>query len=226
MALLCLAGAACGAAPEAETAVGPRPTSPSSQVEASVPIPTFSSSVAPVTAADLAGSWRPGCPVSPAELRLVRVSHWGFDARTHDGALVVNATGVEAIVEVFRHLFDQRFPIRRMETIDVFGGDDDASMAADNTSAFNCRNAVSIGPPRWSTHAYGLAIDVNPVENPYLLGSAVLPPAGRAYVDRSTYRDGMAVDGGVLTAAFASVGWSWGGTWGSPDYQHFSATGR
>ena len=154
------------------------------------------------------------------------MSFWGFDDQPHTGSLVVAASVTDAVLEAFRTLYDQRFPIRRMDPVDVYGGDDDASMAADNTSAFNCRQAVSDGDPQWSTHAYGLAIDVNPVENPYLFGDRVLPPAGAEYLDRSDFRPGMAVSGGVLTSAFAAVGWSWGGTWsGNPDYQHFSATG-
>jgi hypothetical protein len=97
-------------------------------------------------------------------------------------------------------------------------------MAADNTSAFNCR-FVS-GTSRWSMHAYGKAIDVNPVENPYVSGSRVQPPAGRAYLNRSNVRRGMAVRSGILVRAFSAVGWKWGGLWsGSPDYQHFSTTG-
>ena len=163
--------------------------------------------------------------MAPDGLRLLRLSYWGFDGQPHVGSLVVAESVTDAVLQVFRTLHDQRFPIRRMEPVDVYGGDDDASMAADNTSGFNCRNAVSSGPPHWSNHAYGLAIDVNPIKNPYLLGSQVLPPAGADYVDRSPYRPGMAVEGGVLVAAFEAVGWSWGGTWSSPDYQHFSSTG-
>ena len=99
-------------------------------------------------------------------------------------------------------------------------------MDADNTSGFNCRYAVAPGAPQWSAHAYGQAIDVNTVENPYLEGGLVQPAAGAAYLDRSDSRPGMAVDGGPLVAAFASVGWQWGGRWaGTPDYQHFSKTG-
>jgi hypothetical protein len=99
-------------------------------------------------------------------------------------------------------------------------------MAADNTSGFNCRNAVTSGPPQWSVHAYGEAIDVNPLENPYIDGGVVMPTAGTAYVNRAPYRPGMAVPGGQLVEAFASVGWQWGGWWtSSPDYQHFSKTG-
>jgi hypothetical protein len=106
------------------------------------------------------------------------------------------------------------------------GANDYAAMEADNTSAFNCRYAVATGPKRWSAHAYGEAIDVNDVENPYVLGATVLPPAGKRYLDRARYRPGMAVPAGALVRAFASVGWLWGGRWtGSPDWQHFSATG-
>jgi hypothetical protein len=113
-----------------------------------------------------------------------------------------------------------------MHPVARYGGSDDRSMAADNTSAFNCRYAVAPGPNRWSVHAYGEAIDVNTVENPYLDGGRVLPPAGRPYLERSHYRRGMAVAGGALVRAFASVGWLWGGRWaGSPDWQHFSKTG-
>jgi hypothetical protein len=126
----------------------------------------------------------------------------------------------------FRRLYAARFPIRRMEPVSAFGGSDDRSMAADNTSAFNCRYAVAPGPKRWSVHAYGEAIDVNTIENPYLEGGRVLPPAGRAFTNRGRYRRGMAVAGGVLVRAFASVGWLWGGRWAaSPDWQHFSKTG-
>jgi hypothetical protein len=113
-----------------------------------------------------------------------------------------------------------------MRPIDAYGGNDERSLAADNTASFNCRYAIASGPKRWSAHAYGLAIDVNPVENPYLLNGRVHPRAGRAYLDRSRVRRGMAVRSGLLVSAFASVGWQWGGRWASsPDYQHFSATG-
>jgi hypothetical protein len=113
-----------------------------------------------------------------------------------------------------------------MRPIDAYGGSDERSLDADNTAAFNCRFAVASGPKRWSVHAYGLAVDVNPVENPYVLGSSVHPRAGRAYLDRSRYRPGMAVAGRLLVRVFAAAGWQWGGRWtGSPDYQHFSASG-
>ena len=110
----------------------------------------------------------PGCPVGPAQLRRVRLSYVGFDGKRHLGALVVNARVVPQVVVVFRTLYRARFPIRRMQPIDAYHGSDDRSAAADNTSAFNCRSAVAAGPKSWSMHAYGEAIDVNDVENPYI----------------------------------------------------------
>jgi D-alanyl-D-alanine carboxypeptidase-like protein len=188
--------------------------------------PPFGHVVSRVTAAQLPHSWHAGCPVAPAQLRRLRLTYWGFDGRVHSGMLVVNAHAVSPLTRVFSRLYAERFPIRRMRPIDAYGGSDERSLAADNTAAFNCRYAVAAGPKRWSVHAYGLAIDVNPVENPYLEGGRVHPRAGRAYLDRSRYRRGMAVRGGPLVNAFASVGWPWGGRWtGSPDYQHFSSTG-
>jgi hypothetical protein len=184
------------------------------------------SSATPVSRADLGKSWHPGCPVAPAQLREVRVPYWGFDGKRHTGALVVNVSVVGQVSAVFGRLYTARFPIRRIRPIAAYGGSDNRSMAADNTSGFNCRYAVAPGPKQWSAHAYGEAIDVNPVENPYYEGGRVLPPAGRRYADRSIARPGMAVSGGTLVVAFGAIGWQWGGRWtASPDYQHFSATG-
>jgi hypothetical protein len=188
--------------------------------------PRFAGGISPVTRADLPYSYRPGCPVSPSELSRVSVSYWGFDARRHRGSVVVARSVAHDVLIVFARLFGERFPIRRMEPIDAYRGSDPASMAADNTSGFNCRYAVAPGPKRWSVHAYGKAIDVNPVENPYLEGGVVRPREGAPYLDRSRVRPGMAVADGPLVRAFAAVGWQWGGRWAStPDYQHFSASG-
>ncbi len=193
---------------------------------AAAPAP-FAASVSPVRWADIRHSYRAGCPVAPADLRTVRLTYRGFDGRAHTGALVVHRRVTADVTTVFRQLYAAGFPIRRMRPVSDYRGSDDASMAADNTSAFNCRRAVGSATGSWSMHAYGLAVDVNPRENPYVLGGRVLPPAGRPYLDRTRPRPGMAVAGGALVEAFASVGWSWGGTWsGSPDYQHFSTSGR
>lgn len=184
--------------------------------------PSFSASIERVRWADLRHSYRAGCPVPPARLRTVRVSHWGFDGRPKEGTVIVAAAHANDIATVFRRLWAARFPIRKLQPVSVYRGSDDRSMAADNTSGFNCRFVG--GTTRWSLHAYGTAIDVNPVENPYVRGAHVSPPAGRAYVDRSRYRKGMAMPNGVLVRAFAAVGWKWGASFG--DYQHFSTTGR
>jgi hypothetical protein len=191
----------------------------------SSPAPRFVGEISRVSRDDLPHSYRPGCPVAPAELRLVRVSHWDFRGRAHVGSIVVRSTVARDVLTVFRRLHTARFPIRRLRPIDAYKGSDARSLAADNTSGFNCRYVIGPGPKRWSSHAYGLAIDVNPVENPYLDRGRILPPAGRRFLDRSRARPGMAVSGGVLVRAFAAVGWSWGGRWSPPDYQHFSATG-
>jgi hypothetical protein len=185
----------------------------------------FSSAVTPVTAADLPSSYRAGCPVGPSQLRALRMVYWGFDGQPHTGTLVVNANAVDAMLTVFGRLYADRFPIRQMQPVDVYGANDRASMAADNTSAFNCRPVAGSDPPRWSNHAFGTAIDVNTVENPYVSAGIVSPPAGAAFLDRADVRPGMASSGGALVSAFEAVGWSWGGRWSDPDYQHFSASG-
>ena len=210
----------------------PAPTasapSPAASPATAAPAPAaarFTAKTERVTAADLPHSWRPGCPVGPADLRLLRLAYWDFAGRPRVGEIVVHRDVAADITAVFRRLFAARFPIRRLALVDEYGGSDDRSMAADNTSAFNCRNAVASGPPAWSQHAYGRAIDVNPVENPYLFDGRVLPPKGAAYTDRADERPGMAVRGGVLVKAFAAVGWRWNVGGQNPDYQHFSRGG-
>ncbi len=170
-------------------------------------------------------SWRPGCPVPRRRLRLIRAAHVSFRGGAETGRLIVHATQVDEIKTVLRRLYNQRFPIRRMHLIDRYDGSDRRSMDADNTSAFNCR--VVAGTTRWSEHAYGRAIDINPVENPYVNGTHVSPEAGRPYADRSRRAKGMIHRGDVVYRAFRRQGWRWGGDWNPiKDYQHFSANGR
>ncbi len=171
-------------------------------------------------------SWHPGCPVGLDRLRLLELPHWTMgDRDVHRGRLVVHREVDGDVLKAMRALLAARFEIRRMELIDRYGGDDHRSMDADNTSAFNCRFVA--GTTRWSEHAFGRAIDVNPVENPYVSGDHVSPPAGRPYANRSRRAPGMVHRGDAAFRAFARVGWEWGGDW-SParDYQHFSETGR
>lgn len=174
----------------------------------------------------LRSSHGPACPVGLDDLRHLRLTHVGFDGRAHTGELVVHADHAADLVAVFEELYDARWPVRRMRLVSDYGGDDDRSMAADNTSAYNCRRVA--GQERWSAHAHGAAIDLNPVENPYVVGDEVRPPAGRRFasVDRSAGAGsgpGVITAGDVVTRAFERIGWTWGGTFSEPDYQHFSA---
>ncbi|MFJ3876015.1 M15 family metallopeptidase [Streptomyces sp. NPDC090077] len=212
-AVLC-AGTAPGCAPSA-----PEPVR--------VPVRSLAAEVSRVPAEKLGTTLRQGCPVPAERLRLVRMNHWGFDGKVHRGELVVHQDAVEPLLYVFGRALAARFPIRRMRVAAEYGGDDLAAMAADNTSAFNCR-PVTGDPARRSRHSWGLAVDVNPVENPYVdRHGTVHPPAGRAHLRRDPDRPGTITEDGVLVEAFRRVGWHWGGDWWSaPDYQHFSADGR
>jgi hypothetical protein len=175
------------------------------------------------------GSWQEGCPVALADLRYLRLSYVDFDGVAREGEMVVAAGVAEAVIGVFRKLFEAGFPIARMQLVDDFAANDDLSMAANNTSAFNCR-AVT-GGTGYSQHSYGNAIDINTIQNPYVrvrdTGTLILPPEGVAFADRADVRPGMIVAGDVVTAAFAAIGWVWGGDWTSlKDYQHFSGNGQ
>lgn len=170
-------------------------------------------------------AWRPGCPVGPASLRVVRVTHWDFAGRVRTGRLVLHRDVANEVVTIMRQLYAARYPIRWMVPIERFRGSDFRSIEADNTSAFNCRYVA--GTRRWSEHAYGRAIDINPIENPYVSGGSTSHRASVPYVRRSPRRPGMIVSGDAVTRAFAAQGWGWGGRWsGAKDYQHFSASGR
>jgi hypothetical protein len=180
----------------------------------------------PSIAARMSYSWRAGCPVPLEDLRLLTLPHWNDGGQTARGELVVHADVADAMVEVFRQLYEQRFPIARMELVDVFQADDQASMRANNTSAFNCRE-IDGRPGTWSQHSYGRAVDVNPLVNPWVRGSQVDPPEGAPYADRSQRVPGGIYAGDAVVGAFESVGWKWGGYWStSKDHQHFSANGK
>jgi len=170
-------------------------------------------------------SWREGCPVHLDDLRHISLSHWNLEGERVVGELIVAASVAEAMVGIFEAIYAARFPVARMERVGLYGGSDGQSMAANNTSAFNCR--VVGGTKTWSQHAYGAAIDINPIHNPWVRGTKVDPPEGAPYVDRSQVQPGMVVEGDAVVAAFDAAGWYWGGRWNSvKDYQHFSENGR
>jgi hypothetical protein len=222
-----LACSSAAAMPRADAPVKP---TIAARDQAAGPQFTFSAQrLGPATRKRVRGSsWHPGCPVGLDELRLLRIGYWDFRGRAHIGRMIVAAPAVQPVRRAFARLYAARFPIRRMRLVDDYGASDFASIAADNTSAFNCRLAT--GSSRFSEHAYGRAVDIDPIENPYVYPNGTTTHgASRPYLDRANHRPGMAFHGGVLVRAFQAVGWGWGGDWRPPsatDYQHFSSTGR
>lgn len=177
--------------------------------------------VEPVTAQDLGATWRPECPVAPAQLRRIELDYLGLDTVTHRGQIVVNQDLVDDTIAVFDRLYRMGFPIERMRTADQYpNADDELSMRDNNTSAFNCRDIPGTG--RWSYHAYGRAIDLNPRFNPYIDSEGIQPANAEVYADRDRIDPGLLHAGDAAVRAFTEHGWRWGGNWRSPkDYQHF-----
>ena len=213
----------CSPAPPPQTASSspPSPLAPASP-PASAPQAPGSATVRPVTASELGASWRPGCPVGPELLRRVEVDYVGFDGQTHRGELVVHQDVVADVIAIFEQLYQMDYPIAKMSTVDHYpGAEDELSMEDNNTSAYNCRPLPGSDQP--SLHAYGRAIDVNPLINPFIDSSSDLQPKTAAhYLDRSRTDPGMLHDGDPAVLVFTDRGWRWGGNWRTPkDYQHF-----
>ncbi len=186
---------------------------------------TVRATVDPVTAAELGASWRPGCPVGSAQLRRVGVDHLGFDGKAHRGELVVHEELVPQIVAVFEQLYRLGYPIEKIRPAAEYpGAADELSMADNNTSAFSCRRIPGSG--NWALHAYGRAIDVNPLLNPSVDGGTFEPRNAAVYLDRRRTDPGLLHDGDPAVRVFTDRGWRWGGHWLSPvDYQHFEWPG-
>jgi hypothetical protein len=178
------------------------------------------------------GFWHRGCPVSLTGLRLLTVTHRDFHGRDRQGQLVVNARATGPLSRVFRRLYALRFPVRHMRFSDFYGPRSGRPTDGDVTASFECRQAVpspctgGTGTGTWSMHAYGLAVDLNPRENPYVGCGQSRDPTAQSYRNRSRKRRGMV--GGRTVRAFASIGWGWGGSWSgnTKDYMHFSSTGH
>ena len=186
----------------------------------------------PMSRQQVRWSYRAGCPVGPSGLRTITANHLDYRGRVARGSVVVRASATPAISRLLRRAFGARFPIKTLTPAEAFyaGGSrtpiqsDLAAMRAGNTSAFNCR-PVTGNPYRISQHSYGNAIDVNTIQNPYVTGSRVYPAFARKYLDRSPYRKGMILSGGVVASTMRRLGWLWGARWSHPDYQHFSSNG-
>jgi D-alanyl-D-alanine carboxypeptidase len=186
---------------------------------------SFSSTISPVPPQVLArSSWQPVCPVAPSQLRYLTLSFRGFDARAHTGEMLVNADVAKAVVSVFKRLFAAGFPIEEMRIRSKAELNLPPTGDGNNTEGFLCRPTG--GQTHWSAHAYGLAIDLNPFNNPYVKGDLVLPELASSYLDRDWVRSGMTRDGGPAVTAFESIGWKWGGRSPGPvNFMHFSHTG-
>lgn len=197
----------------------------------------FHSSIKPLPApvrAELKGGafWHKGCPVPLSGLRLLTVTYRGFDKRSHTGQLVVNEHAAAPLARVFRRLYELHFPIHHMRLADAYGPKRSRPADGDVSGSFECRQAVpspcsgGSGTGTWSNHAYGEAVDLNPVENPYVGCGQTRDPASRPYRDRSRHRRGMVTP--AVVRAFRSIGWGWGGAWAgsTKDYMHFSASGH
>jgi hypothetical protein len=187
----------------------------------------FASSIGPVTPAirDRMGeSWSSACPIDLTDLRYVTVAFRGFDGFAHTGELVLAAPVAEDVVGVFEKLFDAGFPIEEMRLVTTEDHHAPKTGDGNSTAAYNCRSIR--GSSRWSEHALGTAVDINPFHNPMLKRGSLVPEKATSYVDRANVRPGMVVDPGVAVKAFAEIGWKWGGHWNShKDWMHFSAGG-
>ena len=178
------------------------------------------------------GFWHAGCPVSLSELRVLSVSTVGFDGRVATGQLVVNRKAAKPLASVFRKLYTLRFPVRHMQLSDMYGPVGGRPADDDVTGSFSCRQAVpspctgGSGTGTWSNHAYGLAVDLDPRENPYVGCGMSRDPNARRYMNRSRRLQGMVTP--AVIAAFRSIGWGWGGSWSGStrDYMHFSFNGH
>jgi hypothetical protein len=214
----------------------PTTPAPTQQGSGSSPLPAWFrgtvSRIPPALVQTMRGTtWHPGCPVPLSDLRLLTFTYWGFDERVHEGPMVVNASVAGHVLSVFRTLFRARFPIKEVHlALRYVPGRDDPSDRRDYTAGFNCRPVVTARGPKdlWSQHAFGLAVDINPIENPYVAFDGYIRNLNaRPYRDRSLGRPGMITAGGIVVRAFAAIGWKWGGSWsGDKDYMHFSSSGR
>lgn len=186
----------------------------------------FQSTISPVFPDVLArSSWKPTCPVRPDQLRYLTMSFRGFDARPHTGEMLVNADIAQTVVDVFKKLFEAGFPIEEMRISPDAELNLPPTGDRNNTEGFICH--PQRGQLQSPAQASGLAIDVNPFDNPYVSGDLVVPELASSYLSRDWVRSGMIVDGGPVVRAFESAGWKWGGRWSGPVYfAHFSTNGQ
>ena len=172
-------------------------------------------------------SWKKGCPVPLKDLRYLRVKHINFNGEDQMGEIIVHKEVSVEVTEIFEDLYDVGYPIKKMRLVSDYKGSDWQSIESDNTSAFNCRTAT--GSKKWSKHSYGKAIDINPIENPYISRKGYISHKASASYRKRIHQKSSYADKAVLlkndkaVEIFKKYGWKWGGDWsGVKDYQHFS----
>jgi len=172
-------------------------------------------------------SWKQGCPVALEELRYLRMKHIDFNGKEKMGEMIVHADVSDEVIKIFEALYNTGYPINKMKLVSDYKGNDWQSIEADNTSAFNCRKAT--GSKNYSKHSYGKAIDINPIENPYVFRNgksshkASTPYLKRKRTDKSISQRAILLPHDNAVKIFKKHGWEWGGDWnGVKDYQHFS----
>lgn len=156
------------------------------------------------------------------DLRYIRLLYVDFEGTVREGEIMVNVRLADEVMSLFYELFLAEYPLASVRLVDDYGepADDDRSMAANNTSGFNYRYVT--GTRTLSRHSFGAAIDINPLFNPYLIDGKILPPEGAIYADRTWDFPGKIDHDDLCYRLFIKRGWSWGGDWADPDYQHFS----
>jgi len=171
-------------------------------------------------------SWHKGCPVDVMDLRYLKLTYVDFEGLDQIGELIVHKNIANDIVHVMEALYTMRYPIYKMQLVSDHKGDDWQSIEAGNTSAFNCRKAT--GSKKWSKHSYGRAIDINPIENPYVSRNGHISHKASIKYKKRRHRVDTSADKAVLlkndeaTLIFKKYGFTWGGEWRTiKDYQHF-----
>lgn len=223
-----LAALALGVVAHSASGSGTAPSPLTSSPSASPSPATFQGSIERITPTEkrwMTGeTWHRGCPVPIRSLRLLRMDYFNFDGDVVQGRMVVNRRAASDMLGVLETMFNGEFPLEHVDTLELYPPAERPDKLRNVSVAFNCR--VIAGSSTWSQHAYGLAVDINPVQNPWVSDGKVIPRVGRAYVDRTQHLPGMIHRNDAVVAAFSDIGWGWGGNWRTlKDYMHFSRTG-
>ncbi len=183
--------------------------------------PTFSYSSIPKEVKEkmIGFSMPEDIPINFDELSYLTLSYYDFDGNTHVGEMIVNKEVASEVVDIFKEIYEKKYPIDKIKLIDEYNAVDELSMNDNNSSSFCYRTIKNTNIV--SNHGKGLAVDINPIQNPHVVGDNISPENGSNFKDRTNIKQGMIIEGDDLYNAFIKRGWTWGGHWKNPDYQHF-----